>query len=57
MLGGVEEALKSDRIAEVVEQHEGMTDVFVLCVDRDGDVGRRRRLDDIEAEFGNAGRS
>ena len=30
-----------------------MTDVFVLCVDRDGERGRRRRLDAIEEEFGN----
>ena len=51
-MGEVEEALKSDRIAEVVEQHKGMTDVFVLCVDRDGIEGRRQRLNQIEAEFG-----
>ena len=54
LLGGVNEALKSERIAEVVEQHEGMTDVFVLCVDRDGDEGRRQRLDQLETQFGNA---
>ena len=53
LLGGVNEALKSVRIAEVVEQHEGMTDVFVLCVDRDGDEGRRQSLDQLESEFGN----
>ena len=53
LLGGVQEALKSDRLAEVVQQHEGMTDIFILCVDRDGNVGRRERLDNIEAEFGN----
>ena len=28
-----------------------MTDLFILCVDRDGDRGRRRRLDQIEGEF------
>ncbi len=53
LLGGVGEALKSERIREVVEQHDGMTDIFILCVDRDGDVGRRQRLDQLEAEFGN----
>ena len=26
-------------------------DIFILCVDRDGVVGRRQRLDQIEAEF------
>ena len=55
LLGGVREALKSARIWEIVDRYEGMTDVFVLCVDRDGDEGRRTRLDDIETEFGNGG--
>lgn len=51
LLGGVGEALKSERIREIVEQHGGMTDIFILCVDRDGIKGRRTRLDQIEAEF------
>ena len=53
LIGGVDEALKPDRIQEVVDQHCGMTDIFILCVDRDGEQGRRRRLDRIEGEFGN----
>ena len=52
LLGGIGEALKSERLREVVERHRGMVDVFVLCVDRDGEVGRRHRLDQIEATFG-----
>ena len=51
LMGGIGEALKSERLTEVVEQHRGMTDIFILCVDRDGEVGRRHRLDDIEAEL------
>lgn len=51
LLGGVGEALKSARLAEVVAQHRGMTDIFILCVDRDGEVGRRQRLDALEGEF------
>ena len=51
MLGGDVEALKSDRISEIVGFYP-MTDVFILCVDRDGREGRRDRLDEIEAEFG-----
>lgn len=50
-LGGVVEALKTERLAEIVAQYRGMIDVFVLCVDRDGDVNRRQRLDRIEREF------
>ena len=51
LLGGVGEALKSERIAEIVRDNRGMTDIIILCVDRDGVVGRRQRLDDIEAEI------
>ena len=53
MLGGVDEALKSIRLSEIVERYQSKTDVFVLCVDRDGKLGRRRRLDKIEVEFRN----
>lgn len=56
LLRGVNEALKPERIAEVVSQHGGMTHIFILCVDRGGDRGRRQRLDEIEKEFGSEGR-
>ena len=52
LLGGAAEALKSERIADVVSRHRGMTDIFILCVDRDGNEGRRQRLDQIEEKFG-----
>ncbi len=52
LLGGVTEALKSERIAEIMEANRGMFDLFILCVDRDGVLGRRQRLDEIEREFG-----
>lgn len=51
-LGGVGEALKSERIAEIIDRYEGMVDIFVLCVDRDGNKNRRMKLDRIEKEFG-----
>ena len=51
MLGGVGEALKLERIAAIVHDNLGMTDLFVLCVDRDGVTGRRQRLDAIEAQI------
>ena len=51
-LGGVGEALKSERLDEIVTKYSAMMDVFILCVDRDGVPGRRQRLDGIEAEFG-----
>lgn len=51
VLGGVHEALKSDRLAEIVESYRGMTNLFILCVDRDGQTGRRSRLDQLEDRF------
>lgn len=52
LLGGIGEALKDERLQEVLDRYCGMIDVFVLCVDRDGEAGRRKRLDKIEADFG-----
>ena len=52
LLGGIGGAMKSERIAEIVKKHEGMTDIFILCVDRDGDTNRRQRLDGLEEKFG-----
>ena len=57
LLGGVTEALKSRRIREIVELHEGMTDIFILCVDRDGIEGRRKQLNEIEKEFATSRRT
>ena len=53
LLGGVREALKPERIAEVVKKHRGMTDIFILCIDRDGYANRRQSLDGLEAGFDN----
>ncbi len=44
LLGGVGEALKSKRIQEVLDLHDRMVDIIILCVDRDGVQGRRQRL-------------
>ena len=52
-LGGIGEAMKSERISEIVNRYEAMTDVFILCVDRDGVAERRRKLDGLEEAFGN----
>ena len=51
LLGGIDEALKLERLREIIERYP-MVDIFVLCVDRDGIVQRRQRLDQIEEEFG-----
>ena len=53
LLGGVREALKSENIEYILEKYRGTIDIFVLCVDRDRVFGRRDRLDQLEAKFGN----
>ena len=52
LLGGIGEALKFERLSEIVDRRQGWADIFILCVDRDGITGRRQRLNDIETEFG-----
>ena len=51
-LGGIGEALKSERIDEIVTKYRGMMDILILCVDRDGLKGRRQKLNQLEDEFG-----
>ena len=48
LLGGVGEALKWERIQEIIEQYAWKVNLFLLCVDRDGQAGRRAALDAIE---------
>lgn len=51
-LQGVGNALQLETMRDVVEKYNGMIDVFVLCVDRDCDEGRRVRLDNLETALG-----
>jgi len=48
ILGGVDEALKWERIREIIEMYDWGIDLFLLCIDRDGQAGRRVRLNEIE---------
>jgi len=49
LMGGVGEAMKWERLLEVIERYRGMTQLFLLIVDRDCDPRRRERLDTLEA--------
>lgn len=49
LLGGVGEALKSERILDILDRYRGMVDLFLLIVDRDCDPNRRAKLDHLEA--------
>jgi hypothetical protein len=50
LLQGVSEALKHDRLAEIIDRYR-MVDIFVPCIDRDGVASRRNLLDQIEQKF------
>jgi hypothetical protein len=49
LLGGVVEALKWERIEEIIDRYR-MVDLFLLCVDRDGKAGRKKALNKIEQQ-------
>lgn len=48
LLGGVGEAMKWKRLEPILDRYRGMTDVFLLIVDRDGKPRRCEGLDRIE---------
>src|SRR5713101_9236838 len=48
LLGGIAQALRWERIKEIIDRYEGMVDLFLLCVDRDGNAQRRVALDGLE---------
>ncbi|WP_434683727.1 hypothetical protein [Pseudanabaena minima] len=47
-LRGHAEALRWEKIQEILERYGGMTDLFLVCVDRDGNGDRRAKLDGLE---------
>jgi hypothetical protein len=48
LLGGVSEALKWERLADILDRYRGMVRLFLLVVDRDCVDGRRSVLDGLE---------
>lgn len=48
LLGGVHQALKWERIQEIIDRYKGMIRLFLLCVDRDGVATRKEALTNIE---------
>ncbi len=53
LLGGVDEALKWDRLAEIIERYRGMIRIFLLVVDRDCNLARADRLRALEQQAAN----
>jgi hypothetical protein len=48
LLGGVGEALKWERLEEILTRYKGMTRLILLVVDKDCKEGRRTALDGLE---------
>ena len=49
-LGGTGSALDWTSIRSILDQYEYLVDLFLLCVDRDGQRGRRDALDHLEKQ-------
>ena len=47
---GTSEALKWEYIEQALRRHRGMVDLFLLCVDRDGNAHRQVVLADLETK-------
>lgn len=50
LLGGISRALDQEELTQIVRDRP-MIDLFLLIVDRDREVGRRTRLDNLEASM------
>lgn len=55
-LSGITQALNRDLLAEIIERYAYKTDLFLLCVDRDGLPHRRAELDAAETWAAEQGR-
>lgn len=53
LLGGIDQALKWERIEEIINRYKGMVNLFIMCVDRDGKEARKAVLGNIEKEAAN----
>lgn len=51
LVGGVNRAMNRELLEEIVKMNRWKVDLFLLCVDRDGDPNRRTALDRLEAHF------
>jgi predicted ATPase len=52
LLGGISEALRMQNLTGIIERYRAMVDLFILCVDRDGNATRRSVLDNLEKQLG-----
>jgi hypothetical protein len=51
LIRGIDQALDRGRLTEIVEANRWKVDLFLLCVDRDGEIRRREALSRLEDHF------
>jgi hypothetical protein len=51
LIQGISQALNLDKISEIIERYQAMTDLFLLCVDRDGNDSRCKKLEFCEKQI------
>jgi hypothetical protein len=54
LIGGIDQAMNREVLGEIIEDNKWKVDLFLLCVDRDAEAGRRTALNNLEQLF-NAG--
>ncbi|MBI1925213.1 hypothetical protein HYR99_13305 [Candidatus Poribacteria bacterium] len=50
LLGGIDQALRWERIREIIDDYKHKVQLFLLCMDRDGKAERRARIDYLEEQ-------
>ena len=48
--GGITEVMKWERISEIISQYKWLIDLFIICVDPDGEGGRIQGLSTLEGK-------
>lgn len=51
LIGGIEQATKREVLEEILQDNKWKVDLFLLCVDRDAEDGRRGALNGLEANL------
>jgi len=51
LIGGIDQAMDRSVLGEIIEDNKWKVELFLLCVDRDAEAGRRTSLSNLEQHF------